>query len=796
MSITSRDSLIGRDRESEHLRGLLRALAGGSGATVLIEGEAGIGKTRLLASATDYAAENGITVLRGVAHPLERTRPFGPLIDALELRPGATDPRRAAIGRLLTGEGAGHTPGPAGQLQFRAIEEIIDLVETLTDQGPVLLALDDLHWAESSTLLALRWMTTRLTAVPLLLVATLRPSPQSQELGQLRDDVLGSGATCIELEALATGDVLKLATAELGIPPGPTLSDAVGRAGGNPLWIVELLRSLSSEGLLDVTGERAETVTGDLPDSVRQLVVRRLGYLPERAVAALRTASLLGEAFSLRDMAMVTGRRVTALVEDLGPAFQARLVADNRGMLTFRHQLVRDAIYEEIPEAARIALHRETAAALAAAGAPAGQVATHLMLGGVAPDQEAARLLRDAAREAAPRAPGVAVELLRRAEELLPAGDPDRDAIQVELVESLMRMGQISQGAAIAEKVLARPHLPEVDQPLRFALIDALSILNRGPDLIEYTDAALRESPDMPLGPQAFLLAQSGFGRLFSGDLTGAEAASRRAVGCAERAADPIMIAWSLTTLCVSVKTQGRYLEAVEMTARVRDVAFSAPNPQARMRGPYFMHGMALSDADRLEEAAEAFRRAAEECNELETWWLLPDIQLMAAEVRLLRGDWEDAALEISGGLDFAREHGNMITLPRFHGYLALIAAAKGDVAAGEQALAPVAAELTSDHPRFGAEFVFYAAAVLDEVVRTAGRRARTARALLAPRRGTGQPLRPPLHRPDADSAGTCARSARPRGRGLNAGRGSRRAGRRRPERTQCRTPLPRPDRP
>jgi tetratricopeptide (TPR) repeat protein len=164
------------------------------------------------------------------------------------------------------------------------------------------------------------------------------------------------------------------------------------------------------------------------------------------------------------------------------------------------------------------------------------------------------------------------------------------------------------------------------------------------------------------------------------------------------------------------VKTQGRYLEAVEMMARVRDVAFSAPNPQARIRGPYFMHGMALSDADRLEEAAEAFRRAAEECNELETWWLLPDIQLMAAEVRLLRGEWEDAALEISGGLDSAREHGNMITLPRFHGYLALIAAAKGDVAAGEQALAPVATELTSDHPRFSAEFVFYAAAVLDEV--------------------------------------------------------------------------------
>jgi hypothetical protein len=261
----------------------------------------------------------------------------------------------------------------AGQLLFRAVEEIIDLLEVLSDERPLLLELDDLHWADGSTLTAVLWAVRRLTEIPLLLVGTLRPTPRDRDLGHLVEEAMRSGATLVRLAPLDEDDVMALVQAELGLAPGPALAEAVRGAGGNPLWVVELLRSLSAEKLLDLTGDQAVLSSSELPDSIRQLVLGRLGELPEKTVSALRIASLLGEEFALRDLATVTGRRVTDLVEELGEAFRAGLIADHRGKLVFRHQLVRDAVYEDIPEAARIALHREAAGVLAEGGAPLAQ---------------------------------------------------------------------------------------------------------------------------------------------------------------------------------------------------------------------------------------------------------------------------------------------------------------------------------------------------------------------------------------------------------------------------------------
>jgi DNA-binding CsgD family transcriptional regulator len=717
VAVASIDSLIGRAGELEVLRGLVTELNRGASATVFVEGEAGIGKTRLLTALIDVARESGVTVFRGEAHALERTRPFGALVEALDLRGGSRDPRRAAIGRLLVeGEDApGSTAPGTGHLQFRAADEIIDLLELLSDHGPVLLALEDVHWADSSTLLALRWMSRRLDHAPLLVVATLRPSPRVGALKQLLDDALAYGARLVRLEPLDDRDVEALVRAELGLPPSRALVEAVGRAGGNPLWVVEMLRSMSAEGMLDLAGVTAEMRGTQLPESLRQLVVRRLGYLPEDVVALLRIASVLGDQFALADLGTVTGRRVVDLVADLDEAFQARLVGDQGRVVVFRHALVQEAVYRDIPEAARVALHRETGRALAAAGAPLTQVATHMFLGAVAGDLEAVLCLRHAARETGPRAPGVAVELLRRAESLLPDGHPQRDEVMAELVEALLRAGRVAEAAGLAEAVLARPHAHEADRALQLSLIDALSLQNRTPELIERGEFTLTQAADLSPADQAFVLAQTSYGHTFSGDLLAGEQTARRALALAEHDGSAAMTVWSLTTLSVAVKAQGRYSEALQLASRALRLAFEPPDREARLRHPHFFLGLALCDADRMDDAAVAYRKAVQECEELGSAWILPDTRLMSAELRFLLGDWEVGVPELEAGLDAAADHGARILVAQSRGYLAIIAAAKGDRRAAESALAPVEAELGSDAPCYGAEIVAYAASLLAE---------------------------------------------------------------------------------
>jgi ATP/maltotriose-dependent transcriptional regulator MalT len=176
------------------------------------------------------------------------------------------------------------------------------------------------------------------------------------------------------------------------------------------------------------------------------------------------------------------------------------------------------------------------------------------------------------------------------------------------------------------------------------------------------------------------------------------------------------MTVWSLTTMAVAVKTQGRYEEELALTGRAVQLAFDSPDDSARMRHPNFIHGMVLCDCDRMDDAALAFGTAAAESSELESVWIVPDLQLVAAERRFLLGDWEEAEPQFEGGVVAARERGNLILMPRIQSCLALIAAARGDLKAAKVALGLVQSELTSQHPRFGAEFVAYAASVMAEV--------------------------------------------------------------------------------
>jgi DNA-binding CsgD family transcriptional regulator len=703
--------VVGRSGELALARHIVTDLRQGAGTNLLIEGEAGIGKSRLVQWMVDEARSAGINTLRGEGHPFERSRPFGVLVDALDLRRRSPDPRRAAIALLLAGD-AERSAARGGDLRYQVVEEVVDLVEEMCGESPVLLVLEDLHWADSSTLLAVRSLVQRLAHAPLALAGSLRPAPRSAELDQVLDEALRSGARHMRLEPLQAADVETLARSELGLPPGPELTGVLAKAGGSPLWVVEMIRSLSAEGLLRSEGGTVEPTSTELPGSLRELVVRRLRYLPEATIELLQVTAVLGDAVSISDVAAVARRPATEVIAGLREAFQARLLGEQGDAVVFRHQLVHDAIYQTMPLPVRRALHRDAAGTLARSGAEILRVADHLVLGAGRGDLEAIRWLREAARDAGAGAPTAAVELLRRAESMLPGGHPDADLIAVELVEALLRAGNVGEAASRAEAVLDRRHRTEADAPLRLSLISALSLQNRPVELIERAEAALNEAPDLSAADRALVLAQASYGRTFSGDLLGGEATARRALEQAESCGDAATTVWSLTTMSIPVKSQGRYAEALELTRRAVALAFEPPNLDARLRHPLFFHGLVLSDSDRPAEARVAFDKALDECDVLQSAWLLPDTILMSAEARFLAGAWDDAVAEIEAGLAMANERGQRILVGQSLAYQAIIAEARGDHGGARAALRDVEAELGSDQPPVFFEVVAYASSL------------------------------------------------------------------------------------
>ena len=325
-------------------------VAGGGPAVVLMEGEAGIGKTRLLGAVLADAAGQGMRVAAGRAEELERTRPFGVLAAAFDCTRSSADPRRAAIAGLLANPVAGEhgpiTVTSDSGLRFRVVDAFTDLVEELALSGPLMIGLDDLQWADPSSLLTVGALARRLTDLPVGVIGCYRPSPRVAELDRLAGALEAAGARFLILHPLTEEAVTGLVAQVIAAEPGPRLLAELAGAGGNPLFVTELLGALAQEEAITTVGGLAEVAQTALPPTLRLTILRRVSFLPEPALQALRSASILGSGFSLTDLATVTGRAAVDLSVVLREAIRARVLEDDGARLRFRHELIRDAIYQ------------------------------------------------------------------------------------------------------------------------------------------------------------------------------------------------------------------------------------------------------------------------------------------------------------------------------------------------------------------------------------------------------------------------------------------------------------------
>ena len=707
-------TLLGRSAELETVIRSLEGARAGSGRTILVEGEAGIGKTRLVGDAISSPAAHGFQVYEATCDALARSRPFGTLAQALGVMDDAEDPDRASIAALLKDDDQDASAGSTPAVQFRVVEALGGVVERLASTTPVILLLDDLHWADASTLVALRSIARRIDRLPVVVVGTSRPGHDVAELHRVTEEILRAGGTRLVLGPLDAGSVAELVAEIIDAAPSATLLDRVQGAAGNPLFIMEYARALQDEGLIEVRDGIAHIRGSALPVEFRLTVLRRIGQLPEPAIHALRMASVLGSIFSPSDLAIVMARPATDLAQALQAAVDAGVVAEREEQLAFVHDLVRDAVYENIPPAMRKQLHREFGRALATAGVRPLTVAHHLALGADDRDPEAVEWLRRAAHDVVTRAPGVAVELLERARDLLGHASPERDALLAELVMPLAWSGRLAEAETLARQVLERHQPPSIAGALRCGLVYAAAWQGRPAQALEY---AVARPEEQLIEPDATLLrAHAAVARMFSFDLPGAAADADEAVHTATRLGNDVALCTALGVQAFLASFSGETAHGIDRGLRAVAVADRSESGGAHLANPRFFLALPLIAADRLAEAEEVLqtgRRIAEEWGHA---WALSLYHAYLGTRRFVAGEWDDAIAEFEASIDIAEEVGmTMSAVVAASSWLAVIHVHRDEVEAAEEVLARAQRRVAEHGPQLGMSILAWASALVLE---------------------------------------------------------------------------------
>jgi DNA-binding CsgD family transcriptional regulator/Tfp pilus assembly protein PilF len=416
--------IVDRDDDIRRLEHALHAARDGHGGMLLVRGVLGIGKSALLQATGQLGGEQGMTVLRAQATELERSLPFGIALQLLERYLNGLDPADrdavmsgAARPAAILFDKMPAAASPNGELPL--LHGLYWLLANVSDRVPLVVLIDDAHWADRSSLAWLEYLAPRLDEHRVVVVVAFRPNEPDAEGDHLDRLVALETTELVRPQLLTEAGGVRVVRDVFPSSDEAFCLACVETAGGWPLMLREILAGVA-EHELEPTADSAGLVRGLEPRSIRHATQQRLARLGDEATALARALAVLGRDAQMRHAAELAGlspSRASAVADTLAAAY----VLDAEE-LAFSHAVVGPIVYDDVPAHARAEMHQRSAELLAHDGAPADRVAAHLLR--ATPDGAAwaVEALRNAGRRAARDGdPAVAAQLLRRALDEPPA---------------------------------------------------------------------------------------------------------------------------------------------------------------------------------------------------------------------------------------------------------------------------------------------------------------------------------------------------------------------------------------
>ncbi len=547
--------LIGRVPELAGVDRVLEAAEHSPAKVVEVVGELGIGKTRLLEELAARAKDRGFTVHSGRGAELERSYPFGLVVDALddrlaELDPGALNPlgaeAREQLGAVFPSLARyGAAEEGLGVERYRAHYAIRALLELLARRGKLALILDDVHWSDEASQELLAHLIRRRPDAPLAIALAFRPTQAPDTVAAALHDAERTGGVDRIVLGPLTGTEAEVL---LGSDLDADLRAAIYRdGGGNPFYLEQLARASARSHPVSrpaSTDPDADAVLPGVPDVVSAALADEFAALRERTRETARAAAVAGEAFGAVFVAEVMEVPVDDVLSELDELIAADVIrAAEPAQFRFRHPIVRRAVYDSAPGAWLVGAHRRAAAALVRRDASVVQRAHHLERSADSGDEDAIAVLIEAAGATMTLAPATAARFYDAALRLLPDGDRGHERrleLLVPLAVALATAGRLERSREIVREILgllSGGEAEHVEVVAQMAGIDHL--LGNYEDANALLDATLERLPPAPSPEGTKLLLELAAGRYFQSDWEGvrehADHARRFATECSER---------------------------------------------------------------------------------------------------------------------------------------------------------------------------------------------------------------------------------------------------------------------